>query len=316
MYQLLLGNCLDVLKTLPEKSVQCCVTSPPYFGQRNGFGVGQERTIAEYVCNLVCVFREVKRVLADDGTLWLNIGDVASGSGRGNNPKGKQGTNKGTLFVNPNPGYVPTGLKPKDIMGLPWEVAFALRDDAWFLRQDIIWHKSNPMTESVKDRPTRAHEYIFLLSKKKKYYYDYKAVRELAAYDGRKDTVMKGGEKYKESQVPDGNPQTLYSKGTERWQRGENGEYLRNRHSVWKIPTKPFKGAHHSTYPEKLIEPCILAGCPVGGTVLDPFSGAGTTILVANRLGRKAIGIELNPAYIELTEKRFAEECPQITKPN
>lgn len=318
--ELLQGDCVEVLQTLPDQSVNCCVTSPPYFGLRD-YGVdgqiGLEQSPKEYVEKLVQLFWEVKRVLKDDGTLWLNLGD----SYAGNNSQASNGGRAG--FGNPREKIVNRtgeGLKPKDLIGIPWMVAFALRDDGWYLRSEIIWHKPNPMPESVKDRPTKSHEQIFLLSKSEKYYYDYESIMELATgYDGRKDTVFKGSEKYKDT------GQTFAKNGHERWKyknlqadgqqpntmhlnRLEGQEYLspvRNKRSVWTIATKPYKEAHFATYPEELILPCILAGCPVGGTVLDPFNGAGTTGLVALKNDRNYIGIELNPKYIELTRKRL-----------
>lgn len=278
-------DCLEGLKLLDDKSIDCCVTSPPYYGLRD-YGVdgqiGLENTLEEYIKNLVIVFREVKRVLKDEGTLWLNLGDSYAGSGK---------------------GQVPASLKPKDLMGVPWRVAFALQEDGWYLRQDIIWAKPNPMPESVKDRCTKSHEYIFLLSKNRKYYFDYEAIEEPANYDGRKDTLLKGSPKYEKCVVPGQAGHSMAAKGHERWKKNERGEYVRNKRSVWTIPTKPFKEAHFATYPPDLIKPCILAGCPVGGIVLDPFMGSGTTAQVALELQRNFIGFELNPKYIEIAEK-------------
>ena len=265
MITFLHGNCLDKLKELPEQSINTCITSPPYFGLRNYQDeeeqLGLEDTPEEFVENLVNVFREVKRVLRDDGTVWLNLGD--------------------------------TFLPNKQLGCIPFRVALALQKDSWILRQDIIWHKPNPMVESVKDRCTKAHEYIFLLSKNKKYYFDHGAIKE--------DGVIKAG--------------TKGAKGSEERQnqKGVNArppEYKiydgkRNKRSVWRITTKPFKGAHFATFPPDLIEPCVLAGCPEGGTVLDPFGGAGTTGLVAQQHNRNAVLIELNEEYIALAKKRI-----------
>lgn len=307
MWEIKQGDALSVLKTMPDQSINTCVTSPPYWGLRD-YGVdgqlGLEPTPAEYVANLVEVFREVRRVLRDDGTLWLNLGDSYNGSKM--NRSGQHGykdgrSNRDKRF---SVGGV-KGLKPKDLVGIPWMVAFALRDDGWYLRADIIWHKPNAMPESVTDRPTKAHEYIFLLSKSRKYYYDHEAIKEPAAYDGRKDTLLKGSPKYEKCGVPGQVAHLMAAKGHERWKKNERGEYVRNKRSVWTVPTKPFKEAHFAVYPPDLITPCILAGCPVGGTVLDPFAGSGTTLLVATQHHRKSIGIELNPEYIEIAKRRL-----------
>lgn len=280
--KLLLGDCLEKLKELPDCSVHCCVTSPPYFGLRD-YGVdgqiGLEETPALYVERLVTVFREVRRVLRDDGTLWLNLGDSYAGGGgfSPNSPSNLNGS-KQTTHAGSIKGTigVPTGLKPKDLIGIPWRVAFALQADGWYLRQDIIWHKPNPMPESVKDRCTKAHEYVFLLSKSQKYYFDSEAMQELSA----------------------------------------NGSETRNRRSVWTVATKPYKGAHFATYPPELIRPCIQAGCPPQGTALDPFGGSGTTAQVALEEGRNAIICELNPEYLALAQQRItAAQAAIASKP-
>ena len=291
------GDCLETLRTLPANSVQCCVTSPPYWGLRD-YGVdgqiGLEQTPEAYVARLVEVFREVRRVLRDDGTVWLNLGDSYSGSGRGQNPNGKQGTNRGTLFVPDNSGVVPDGLKPKDLVGIPWRVAFALQADGWWLRSDIIWHKPNPMPESVTDRPTKAHEYVFLLTKSARYFYDAQAVSEPSIYpdDDRKARSTTAQKRMPTDSIAGVRP-------------GSATYPTRNRRSVWSITPKPFKGAHFATMPPDLAELCILAGCPVGGTVLDPFAGSGTTLAVAVANGRNGIGIELNAEYIDLARQRI-----------
>jgi len=293
------GHCLDVLKTLPSESVNTVVTSPPYWGLRD-YGVdgqiGLESSIEEYVSALVDVFREIKRILKDDGTVWLNLGDAYAGSGKGAwSEKNKQ---KHVYVPNPKGNEtkinnIPTGLKAKDLIGLPWKVAFALQADGWYLRQDIIWHKSNPMPESVTDRPTRAHEYIFLMSKQPKYYYDHEAIK-IPSKDPVDDREARGNKK----RIP-----TNLINGIR-----NSGVYPKaNKRSVWQVPTKPFKEAHFAVYPEDLIEPCILAGCPLDGVVLDPFFGSGTTGLVALKHGRNFIGIELNPEYIKIAEKRLSK---------
>ena len=297
------GDCLIILKTLPEKSINCCITSPPYYGLRdygNNEQLGLEKTPAEYIKNMVAVFHEVKRVLKDDGTLWLNIGDSYSGSGRhAGSLSGIQKGNKGSQNFdngkNPLSGYVPDGLKPKDLVGIPWMMAFALRADGWYLRQDIIWHKPNPMPESVRDRCTKAHEYIFLLSKSKKYFYDSDAIKERSYTKGGLKT---GSLAYSiNSGRNDGNGNSTKLR--------INRDY-RNKRSVWTVTTKPYKGAHFATFPPSLIIPCIKAGCPRKGTILDPFLGAGTTAIVSSTLGRNCIGIELNPEYCKIAENRLA----------
>lgn len=316
------GDSLESLKTFPDKSINCCVTSPPYYGLRD-YGVkgqiGLEQTPELYVERLVTLFREVKRVLRDDGTLWLNLGDSYAGSGKGSNPDGtphpstltgKQGTNLGTVTgVNMPQKANEIGLKHKDLIGIPWMVAFALRADGWYLRQDIIWHKPNPMPESVTDRCTKAHEYIFLLSKSRQYYYDHNSILEEANYDGRKDTIMKGSEKYANGYFPtDVNTQSIALTGHERWSNKIGEIPARNKRSVWTVTTKPFKEAHFATFPPDLIVDCIKAGCPENGTLLDPFMGSGTTAMVARKLNRNYVGCELNPKYIKIAEKRLRDE--------
>jgi DNA modification methylase len=291
---------LDKLKTLESESVQCCVTSPPYWGLRD-YGVsgqlGLEKTPEEYVAKMVAVFREVKRVLRNDGTLWLNLGDSYSGGGRGFGYGGKQDTNKGCDGMPKS--IIADGLKSKDLVGIPWRVAFALQADGWYLRQDIIWSKPNPMPESVTDRCTKSHEYIFLLTKSARYYYDNEAIKEEAAFDGRQDTIMKGSEKYAAEIVPNTSPQSVAVRGHERWpSKDENGLQLRNKRSVWTVATQPYKEAHFATFPQEIPRTCILAGSKEGDTILDPFCGSGTTGEVALKLNRNFIGIELNEKYV------------------
>lgn len=323
------GDCREVLKSLPDNSVQCCVTSPPYWGLRD-YGtadweggdpecehsismptkwndpkrgtqvlrpevanrggdastchncgatridqqIGLEQSPDEFVAEMVAVFREVRRVLKDDGTLWLNLGD----SYAGNNSRASNGGRAG--FGTPREtvtNRIADGLKPKDLVGIPWRVALALQADGWYLRQDIIWHKPNPMPESVKDRCTKAHEYIFLLSKSQHYYFDSEAIKEpsVKSLEGRSSA-------------------------------GDIGEF-KNKRSVWTVPTRPYKGAHFASFPPDLIQPCIVAGAPKGGVVLDPFGGSGTTVAVSILNDREGLAIELNSEYIPLMERRIGE---------
>ena len=372
-FELLQGDCLQQLATLPAASVQCCVTSPPYWGLRD-YGtakweggdaacghpalerqprnarrlgafhggtdegnasrepdtrrichlcgakridsqLGLEATPDEYVANMVAVFRAVRRVLRDDGTLWLNLGDSYARAGGWSNNNGLDGVATRQESERPMSNIaadgsasqkLALGLKQKDLVGIPWRVAFALQADGWYLRQDIIWHKPNPMPESVTDRCTKAHEYIFLLTKSARYYYDNEAVKE--------DAVRAGD-------VPGGNGHYIqHSAG------GHNKDGLtacgqkpvaetRNKRSVWTVTTKPFKGAHFATFPPDLIEPCILAGSAPDTLVLDPFSGAGTTGVVAVQHGRRYIGIELNPDYLEMSRKRIQLVRDSLTVP-
>jgi DNA modification methylase len=307
---ILTGCCLSMLATLADQSVNTCVTSPPYWGLRDYGQSGQlglEQTPEEYVANMVKVFREVRRVLRDDGTLWLNLGDSYAGGGSlGRNDADRNiGGLGGNRLGSGNPGRqgrvgLFSGLKPKDLVGIPWRVAFALQTDGWYLRQDIIWSKPNPMPESVRDRCTKAHEYIFLLTKSERYYYDSEAIKETSVTFGRQAPASSCGPKHDGvDRGWDGVPRTGDS---------YNRPY-RNRRSVWTVASKPFAGSHFATYPQKLIEPCILAGSPVGGTILDPFFGAGTTGLVAHKLNRNAIGCELNPDYVEIARNRLTKEA-------
>jgi DNA modification methylase len=311
MITLLTGDCREVLKTRPSASVHCCITSPPYWGLRSyGMGadsgeLGLEATPQEYVNNMVAVCKEVKRVLRADGTLWLNLGDSYAGGGRGSGYSDKQDSNGGTVGMPPS--IIPTGCKPKDLVGIPWMVAVALRADGWYLRQDIIWAKPNPMPESVTDRCTKSHEHVFLLSISSKYYYDAAAIQEPAAYDGRKDTVMHGGKKDPAGYTGVGAEQSMQTNGHERWQLDKDGNRVRNKRDVWTVPTFPYKGSHFATFPPALIRPMVLAGCPQGGTILDPFGGSGTTGEVAESEGRNAILIDLNPANLELQKARTAQ---------
>ncbi|ANP61106.1 DNA-methyltransferase [Pseudomonas aeruginosa] len=303
-HEIRVGDCLDALRAMPDQSFHCCITSPPYFGLRD-YGVdgqiGLEQTPAEFVSRLVEVFREVRRVLRDDGTLWLNIGDSYAGGGGGNYSKSVKQTGHGEHITNVrNRGswLDSAGVKAKDLMGIPWRLAFALQDDGWYLRQDIIWHKPNPMPESVRDRCTKAHEYVFMLTKSPRYYYDHEAVKEDAVSDHPSGNGFKrdARESYKNL---DGT-----ARGNDEQWTGVGGK--RNRRSVWTVPTAGFKGAHFATFPPDLIRPCVLAGAPRGGLVLDPFGGAGTTALVAMQEGRRSVLLELNPEYASIARHRLA----------
>jgi len=344
-HRIIQGDCIEGLRTLPDASVHCCVTSPPYWGLRD-YGhdgqIGLESTPEAYVARMVEVFREVRRVLREDGTAWVNLGDsYATGAGSYRNPGsdvspiahgGKQAYTKDYAKAQPNRMPIP-GLKPKDLVGIPWRVAFALQADGWWLRQDIIWHKPNPMPESVRDRCTKAHEYVFLLTKSERYFYDADAVSEPVTVSttarlsqptlpiqagsdrvpGKTNGPMKavgprfGGNKFGDSD----DPKHATKSGNVYEIPDANGR--RNRRSVWTVTTKPYSGAHFAVMPPDLVEPCIKAGCPEGGTVLDPFAGSGTTLAVAAEIGRNGIGCELNPQYIELANQRIREsrgKCP------
>ena len=375
------GDALESLKLLSAESIDCCVTSPPYYGLRSylpdghpdkALEIGLDATPEEYVARLVEVFREVRRVLKDDGIMFLNLGDSYAGSGKGGQSEEKRSENWQPQYGNKGKRY---GLKPKDLIGIPWMVAFALRADGWYLRSDIIWHKPNCMPESVTDRPTKSHEYLFLLSKSQRYYYDAESIKEDSIHAGKKVTI---GEKSLSR-----GQQT--AQGFDRhWGTGSKDfievSSSRNKRTVWTIPTRPYKEAHFATFPEALVEPCILAGTsekgycpscgkpfvrrlektnlldpsakgsrfdrgktginglgrvqlgertlsrevgwkspcscsldPVPGVVLDPFFGVGTTGLVSKKLGRRYIGIELNPEYVELAQKRIASAQPPLS---
>ncbi len=328
---ILLGDALNVLKTLPDEFVQTCVTSPPYWGLRD-YGVsgqiGIEKSPQDFVENLRLVFREVNRILKEDGTLWLNLGDSYCGRGnnRGSRPDTlgyKQATNRGAVGQAAKYGvhtFRSDTIKAKDLVGIPWRVAFALQEDGWYLRQDIIWHKPNPMPESVKDRCTKAHEYFFLLSKSATYYFDSESIQEPAREESAKryeypfggaktDTLNTdhkngiGRTRFKGMRRPNGDGRD----GSGPTRHGDDipTSQTRNKRSVWTVATNPYRGAHFATFPPDLIEPCILAGSRPGDTVLDPFAGAGTTWLVSEKYNRNFIGIELNPEYAALASNRI-----------
>ncbi len=341
------GHCLDLLRAMPAESVHCCVTSPPYWGLRD-YGLeasiwpdgwigclGLEPTPDLYVAHIVDVFREVRRVLRKDGTLWLNIGDCYARGDRGDR-KGKEGKHHYNAESRPTCKCVPE-LKRKNMVGIPWRVAFALQTDGWYLRCDIIWAKPNPMPESVKDRPTKSHEYLFLMSKSERYYYDARAIKETvtgnahargngvnpkarwktpAGWDtstgnGGHGSIHRNG---RNPSLGDRSPQHLTArkvKQNESFSAAVCGLVAyRNKRTIWNIATSPFSEAHFATFPPKLVEPCILAGCPRNGLVLDPFNGAGTTGLVATRLGRQYIGLEIKSEYVEMAKRRIEGDAP------
>lgn len=328
------GDCREVLRTLPAQSVHTCITSPPYFGLRDygvdgqigledvadclGWATGA-RCGACFVCVLVDVFREVRRVLRDDGTCWLNLGDSYASSG-GQSPqsgrlfKGRKRQHE-NICISARSNHA--DVAPKNLRGMPWRVALALQADGWYLRQDIIWAKPNPMPESVRDRCTKAHEYLFLLSKSPRYYFDVDAIAETSV-GGSALPVPSGWDtgagshreltgRYQRPSKPKG---SFAGKTGDKAFR-KTGE-TRNKRSVWTIPTKPYKEAHFATFPPALVEPCVLAGCPVGGRVLDPFGGSGTTSEVAERLGRDSVLIELSPEYVALERRRTRQGSLQL----
>lgn len=349
------GDAIESLQLLDDQSLNCCVTSPPYFGLRDYGEAGQiglEPTPDEYVAKLVAVFREVKRVLRDDGTLWLNLGDTyARNPAKGQHKPGDSG--KQAYVYDKGNGRasstVLAGLMEKNLLGIPWRVVFALQADGWYLRQDIIWHKPNPMPESVRDRCTKSHEYIFLLSKSAKYYFDSEAMQESAvkgasgsefhtgktgehqlgrasakprtagnkshkyvtAYDqsdSEEHRLEAGLMKIADTPWETRNKRDVWNVDEDEWSQFQAWKAMQEpeQHDVWEVSTRPYKGAHFAVFPPKLIEPCILAGCPVGGLVLDPFAGSGTTGMVAQQHGRQAVLLELNPSYVDLAVARVA----------
>lgn len=303
-YKIIQGNSLEQLKQIPNESIDCCITSPPYWHLRDYNIQGQfglEDYISDYIQNMTNVFSEVYRVLKKEGTLWLNIGDTYFGGG---NNKGntqplskKQGTNKGATGQLAKKDWVTQlNLKNKDLCGIPWRLAFSLQKEGWYLRQDIIWEKPNVMPESVVDRCVKSHEYVFLLSKSKKYYFNHEIIKEdtTHAHESKWDNHLNGlhsGESH-------------LGQGSSTRKFGSNPT-KRNKRSVWSIHTQPLKEAHFATFPEKLIQPMVLAGCPENGVVLDPFLGSGTTIVTCLKNNRSSIGIELNPEYIKIAENRI-----------
>ncbi len=327
--QLYYGDALDVLRALPKQSISCCVTSPPYYRLRD-YGVagqiGLEQTPQEYVARLVAVFEEVRRVLRDDGTLWINLGDSYAGGGRGGNGDDITGRAKNASQLS----HSYFGMKPKQLLGIPWRVAFALQDAGWYLRSDIIWHKPNPMPESVTDRPTKAHEYLFLLAKSERYWYDAEAITEICSKNTHERinqnlAAQVGSYRANGGGKTNGPMKAVVRGSTRKIAEAGSGIKMnesfesalclrverRNRRTVWTIPTTPYKGAHFATMPPNLVRPCILAGCPVGGVVIDPFIGSGTVAAVALHEGRNAVGIDLNSEYLDLSIERMNSEILQ-----
>ena len=348
-----LGDAIELAKQLPDESVDAVVTSPPYYGLRD-YGtdgqIGLEETPEEYIDKLVSLFREIRRCLKEEGTIWVNIGDSYNGNKKGNT---EININKRVAENSHFEKKLWGGTKQKDLIGIPWMLAFALRADGWYLRQDIIWHKPNPMPESVTDRCTKSHEYIFLLSKSERYYFDYEEIQEKAVtqidprigkreeYNGIRDggkgngqrafVSLKVGHPMGEKQYGNSDDPHYQTKSGKEWVprtkncqedgqapnsihlRREEGlpdevYVVRNKRDVWTVPVRPNKEAHFATYPQMLIRPCILAGCPENGVVLDPFMGSGTTGIVARKLNRNYIGFELNPEYQKMAERRIAEQ--------
>ena len=309
----LIGDCRETLKQLPDGCINTCITSPPFYALRDyqeENQIGLEKTPDEYVEELVKVFREVKRVLREDGTLWLNLGDTYSSHkdcksisqtlSIGTGSEQAHVIDKGRSASRDSKMLKEQGLKNKELIGIPWKVAFALREDGWYLRQDIIWSKKNSMPESVKDRCTKSHEYIFLMTKNPTYYYDHEAIKEDAVRAG---SIPKG-KKYS-SELADNK---IGGKHTRETLNEKPVAAKKNKRSVWTVATRPFKDAHFAVFPPDLIEPMVLAGCPEKGIVLDPFMGSGTTGMVAQSLGRSWIGCELNPEYVEMQRKRTSQQ--------
>ena len=311
MSKFLYGDAAEQLKTLPQECVNMCVTSPPYYGLRD-YGeqgqIGIEQTPDEYIARLVKVFDEVYRVLAKDGTLWLNIGDSYAGSGKGPMTLTADGKNKDVFDMRNRIYEVPkswSGIKPKDLIGIPWMLAFALRERGWYLRSDIIWYKKNCLPESAKDRPTKTYEHIFLLAKARQYYFDYRAIQEPIKEVSR--------QRYKRGRSA--NSKYVGQQGITQVREdfSDFDQQFRRKRDVWEVSTNTYKmDEHFAMFPERLIEPCILAGSKVGGVVLDPFFGSGTTGAVAKRFGRDFIGIDLNARYLEKAKERIDKVIPEI----
>lgn len=328
---LYIGDAFDILSSLPEKSVQTIITSPPYYQLRD-YGIkgqiGQENSVDEYVNRLVQVFKKAKNILKDNGTLWLNLGDSYAGSGKSRNSDGQMGKIPANCIDAKHTGRhlgllkktpLSENLKPKDLIGVPWRVAFALQDDGWYLRQDIIWNKPNVMPEAVKDRCVKSHEYIFLLSKNKNYYFDYKSIQENSVtLENRPPAIVRNREYDYKSKLNAMNPKynfrredkrdLLKHKNPQKRLNRRNSDYditKRNKRDVWTVNTRPYTGAHFAAFPFELITPCIFAGSKEGDTILDPFFGSGTVAEAATLLNRNWIGIEINPEYKNLYKERL-----------
>ena len=316
--KIICGDALETLRSFPDESISCCITSPPYYGLRDYKSdgqIGREKTVEEYLDRLVAVFREVRRVLKSGGTCFLVIGDSYAGSGGGKGqymdpkyPKGRNGQN-------PSITQKVLGYKSKDLMGIPWRLAFALREDGWYLRSDIIWHKENAMPEACKDRPTRSYEHIFLLSKSPRYYYDYDSLAE-PMKEVSKKRYVRG--RSKENKYLNENSGAKIQKINEArgygQYKGDNIPQFRNKRDIWTINTTSFRGNHYAAFPPKLAEICMITGCPKGGIILDPFIGSGTVGLIALLHNRKYIGIELNEEYVDLARKRIETEVKKLGK--
>ncbi len=311
------GDALETLKNFPDESINCSITSPPYYGLRDYHKkeqIGREKTVEEYLDRLINVFREVRRVLKKDGTCFIVIGDSYAGTSSKKEqrdpkyPKGRNGQN-------PSITQKVLGYKSKDLMGIPWRLAFALREDGWYLRSDIIWHKENAMPEACKDRPTRSYEHIFLLSKSPRYYYDYDSLAE-PMKEVSKKRYVRG--RSKENKYLNENSGAKIQKINEArgygQYKGDNIPQFRNKRDIWTINTTSFRGNHYAAFPPKLAEICMIAGCPKGGIILDPFIGSGTVGLVSLLHNRKYIGIELNEEYVDLTRKRIETEVKKLGK--
>ena len=304
------ADAIEGLRRLDDASIHCCVTSPPYWGLRDYGTPGQlglEDTPDEYVARLVEIFREVRRVLVPEGTLWLNLGDSFAstpGAVLSYGTRDESARRRASGEANADGDRPCAVLKPKDLIGVPWRVAFALQADGWWLRQDIVWEKPNPMPESVRDRCTKAHEYLFLLTRSDRYHFDVKAIAEPGVTGKWEAMPPIGGVKHAGHEFHGGRVYTG---------KRPASDGMRRRRSVWKVPVKPYKGAHFAVMPPKLIEPCVLAGSPVGGTVLDPFAGSGTTLAVAAANGRSGVGIEINEEYLPLIRERVIQASEHAT---
>lgn len=315
---ILCGDALEMLKNFPDESISCCITSPPYYGLRDYKSdgqIGREKTVEEYLDRLVQVFRQVKRVLKKDGTCFIVIGDSYAGSGGGKGqymdpkyPKGRNGQN-------PSITQKVLGYKAKDLMGIPWRLALLLREDGWYLRSDIIWHKENAMPEACRDRPTRSYEHVFLLSKSPRYYYDFDAMAE-PIKEVSKKRYMRGRSAYNKYLNEDAGISVQKINRARRYgeYKGDNIPQFRNKRDIWTINTVSFRGEHYAAFPPKLAEICMIAGCPKGGIILDPFLGSGTVGFVALIQDRKYIGIELNEDYVNLAKKRISEEVKKFNE--